>query len=49
MRIKKAVITFSIPEVQEILRIAMDNDEQEALRFLKNVLSKRVKEAIQTH
>ena len=49
MRMKKAVITLSTSEVQEIMRIAVDNEEQEALRFLKDVLSKRVREAIQTH
>ncbi len=48
MRMKKAVITLTTSEVQEVLRIAMDNEEQKALRFIKETLCKRVKEAIES-
>ncbi len=48
MRTKKAVITLTASEVQEVLRIAMDNEEQKALRFIKETLCKRVKEAIES-
>ena len=49
MNLKKVVIQLSIPDVQQILRISMDNEEHEAFVFIKEILAKRVKEALQPH
>jgi len=49
MKLKKVIIQLSIPEVQQVLRISMDNEEHEALIFIKEILAKRVEEALQPH
>jgi hypothetical protein len=45
MNLKKVVIELSISGVQEILRIDIDEDAEEALTFIKENLAKHVKEA----
>lgn len=49
MNLKKVLIELSTDEVQEILRIKMDDDASEALAFIKEKLAKQVKEALQPH
>lgn len=47
MNLKKMMIELNVSEVQEILRIDMDEDAQEALTFIKENLAKQVKGALQ--
>lgn len=49
MNLKKITIELSPSAVQEILRIDMDEDAEDALRFIKARLVKQVKEALQPH
>ncbi|SMC25686.1 hypothetical protein SAMN02746041_02412 [Desulfacinum hydrothermale DSM 13146] len=49
MRLKPIVLTLSPQEAQEVVRIDMDADSRGALDFVRHVLAKRVKEALQTH
>ena len=43
------MIELDAPQVQEILRIDMDEDAGEALAFIKEYLVKHVKDALQPH
>lgn len=49
MNMRKVVIELTTGEVQEILRIDMDEDASEALAFVKEKLAKQVKGALQPH
>ena len=49
MNLKKVIIQLSVTEVQEILRIDMDEDAREALTFIKENLAKQVKASLQPH
>ena len=49
LNLRKVMIELGIPDVEEILRIDMDEDPQQALEFVKEVLAKRVKESLQPH
>ena len=49
MNLKKVMIELDVSEVQEILRIDMDEDEEEALAFIKENLAKHVKASLQPH
>jgi hypothetical protein len=49
MDLRKAMIELGIPDVEQILRIDMDDDPAQALEFVKEVLAKRVKESLQPH
>lgn len=49
MNLKKAMIELSASQVQEILRIDMDDDAGEALSFIKEILAKQVKASLQPH
>ena len=49
MNLKKITIELGPSEVQEILRIDMDDDDREALTFIKEILAKQVKKALQPH
>ena len=49
MNLKKVMIELDVSEVQEILRIDMDEDEEEALAFIKENLAKQVKASLQPH
>ena len=40
MNLKKVMLELSVSEVQEILRIDMDDDAEEALSFIKENLAK---------
>lgn len=49
MNLKKITLEFSIQDVQQIIRIGLDDEAQEALNFVKANLFKRVREALQPH
>lgn len=49
MNLKKVMIEPDVSEVQEILRIDMDEDAGEALAFIKETLAKQVKASLQPH
>jgi len=49
MNLKKVLIELDVSDVQEILRIDMDEDAQEALAFIKENLAKQVKASLQPH
>jgi len=48
MRLRKVIVALTPEQAQEVLRIELDNDAEGALKFLRKILSKRVKEALQT-
>ena len=47
MNLKRISIELSVSDVQNILKIALDEDAGEALAFIKKDLSKRVMQALQ--
>lgn len=49
MNLRKVTIELSISDVQEILRIDIDEDAQGALAFIKENLAKQVKTFLQPH
>lgn len=49
MNLKKVMVALDISDVQEILRIDMDEDPQEALAFVKDRLVRQVKLSLQPH
>lgn len=49
LNLRSVIIKLDVPEIEEILSIDLDEDPQKALKFIKEVLSKRVKESLQPH
>ena len=49
MNLKKVMIELYATQVQEILRIDMDEDAGDALAFIKEKLAKQVKASLQPH
>ncbi|MCD6297828.1 MAG: hypothetical protein J7M30_11815 [Deltaproteobacteria bacterium] len=49
MNLKKVIIEIDVSQVQEILRIDLDDDAGEALAFIKENLAKKVKASLQPH
>lgn len=49
MNLKKVMIELDASQVQEILRLDMDDDAQEALAFIKEKLVKQVRASLQPH
>ena len=49
MNLKKVQIEFDEAEVQRILSIGWDENPGDALAFVKEILCKRVKKALQPH
>lgn len=47
MNLKKVNIELSINDVKQIIRIVLDEEPQEALRFIKQNLLKQVEAALQ--
>lgn len=47
MNLKKISIELSIDDVKEILRIVLDEEPEDALKFIKNNLLKQVQAALQ--
>ncbi len=49
MNLKPVRIEFSVEEINDLLRISMDDDRDQALEFVKSVLVKRIEKALQRH
>lgn len=49
MNLKNVNIQLNTVDVQQIIRIALDEDTKEALAFVKEKLFKQVKTALQPH
>ena len=49
MNLKKVMVELDTSQVQEILRIDMDEDDGAALAFIKETLAKQVKSSLQPH
>jgi len=49
MNLKRVILELELSEVQEILRIDMDEDASEALAFIKGNLAKKVRATLQPH
>ena len=49
MRLKNINIQLSPADVQQIVRIALDENPQEALTFIRENLFKQVKTSLQAH
>jgi len=49
MELKDVVIRLDMSDVQRILAIDLDCDPRDALVFIKDTLSKKVKKALETH
>ncbi len=46
---EEVLITFSLVEAQKVMAIAMDEDADEALSFIREVLCKRIEKALRRH
>lgn len=49
MTLKPVQLPLSVEDVTEILHIALDEDPERALSFVKTVLAKQVEKALQRH
>jgi hypothetical protein len=49
MNLKTIQIEFTPPEIQRILSIALDEDKEGALEFIRQTLAKRVEKALTPH
>ncbi len=49
MNLKPVQLRLGTEEVRQILQLALDEDAQQAVAFVKNVLAKKVEKALQRH
>lgn len=49
MNLKPVQLRLETEEVRQILQVALDEDSQQAMTFVKNVLAKKVEKALQRH
>ena len=49
MNLKKIRIELDAAEIQQLIGIALDDDSEQALTFIKRKLVKRIEKALQTH
>jgi hypothetical protein len=49
MKLKKIQVELDTPDIQELLAIALDDDKEGALNFIKKKLVKRIEKALQPH
>jgi len=49
MNLKPAHIELEVNEIKRVFAIALDDDKEQALEFIKQVLAKRVEKALQRH
>ncbi len=49
VNLKDIVVRLDAHEVQRLLAIEMDEDADEAFMYLRDVVAKKVKEALQPH
>jgi hypothetical protein len=49
MNLKPIQLTLDAEDVRSVLQIALDDDAQQALAFVKTVIAKKVEKALQRH
>jgi len=49
MNLKKIQIELEVSEIERILAIDLDGNEKDALAFIRETLSRKVKKALQRH
>ena len=49
MNLQPIQLTLGTEEVRTVLQVALDDDAQQALAFVKTVLAKKVEKALQRH
>ena len=49
MNLKDIVIRLDVADIQRILAIEIDSDREQALEFIRENLSKKVKKALESH
>ncbi len=49
MNLKKVRIELDTAEIQQVISIALDDDKEQALAFIKKNLVKQVEKALQPH
>jgi len=49
MNLKDIVISLDAAEVQRILTIELDSNKDDALEFIRNVLLKKIRKALESH
>jgi len=49
MNLKKVQIELDVSDVQQILAIALDEDKEKALEYIKGRLAKKIEKSLQAH
>ena len=49
MNLKDIIIRLDVADIQKILAIEMDSDREQALGFIRETLSKKVRKALESH
>jgi hypothetical protein len=49
MNLKKVQIELDVSDVQQVLAIALDDDKDKALEYIKSRLAKQIEESLQPH
>ena len=49
MNLKKVQLEFDISDVQQVLAIALDEDKDKALEYIKGSLVKQIEKSLQPH
>lgn len=49
MNLKKVQIELDVSEVQQVLAIALDEDKEKALEYIKTRLAKKIEKSLQSH
>jgi hypothetical protein len=49
MNLKDIVIRLDVVDIQKILAIEMDSDREQAIEFIRENLSKKVRKALESH
>ena len=49
MNLRKVQIELDVSDVQQVLAIALDEDKEKALEYIKDILAKQIEKALQPH
>ena len=49
MNLRKVQLELDVSEVQQILAIALDEDKEKALEYIKTRLAKQIEKSLQPH
>ncbi len=49
MNLRKVQIELDVSDVQQVLAIALDEDKEKALEYVKGRLAKQIEKALQPH